>query len=81
MFHSKGWKCWAIVVCFTAGCVSSTVKWYKPGATATSFAQDKEDCENIMLGAGDRGGVPKQVYTFEGCMERKGWQPIPASSQ
>ena len=58
---------------------SSSVKWYKLGGTSTGFSQDKAACEQALLGSGE-SGLPKQIYTFEGCMERKGWQQIPASS-
>ena len=76
-----GYRWWGVLsLCLLSGCVSTSVKWYKPGATKTSFSQDKEACDVALLGAGD-SGMPKQVYTFEGCMERKGWQKVPASAQ
>lgn len=69
-----------LVFCFITGCFSTSVKWYKSGASASDFSQDKDACERALLGTGD-SGMPKQIYTFEGCMERKGWQQIPSSSQ
>ena len=35
------------------------------------YERDKSDCDDQLL-AGDTGGLVKQ-YTFEGCMEYKGW--------
>lgn len=66
--------------CFLAGCFSNSVKWYKPGATAASFSSDKDACQRVLLGTGE-SNMPKQVYTFEACMERKGWQQVPQSAQ
>lgn len=71
---------WLILVCSLTGCFSTSVKWYKPGATAASFSSDKDACQSVLLGTGE-SNMPKQVYTFEACMERKGWQQVPASAQ
>ncbi len=70
----------AIALWVAGGCISTSVKWYKPGASGANFSQDKDACERALLGSGD-SGMPKQIYTFEGCMERKGWQQVPPSSQ
>lgn len=80
MFNTLVWVVLSLLLCSFAGCSSTSVKWYRPGATATSFSSDKEACQRALLGAGE-SGMPKQVYTFEGCMERKGWQQVPASAQ
>ena len=57
--------------CVTIGCSSTPQKWYKSGGTAAMYERDKSDCDDQLL-AGDPGGMVKQ-YTFESCMEYKGW--------
>lgn len=60
-----------------AGCNASPKRWYKPGATRAQFQQDKEWCEQALLTRA--GTLTTKFYTFEDCMEMKGWQPIDES--
>ena len=55
----------------TLSCSSEPQRWYKPGGTVAMYERDKTDCEDELL-AGAAGGSLK-TYTFEGCMEMKGW--------
>ena len=53
-------------------CSPSTKQWYKSGATAKQFERDKVDCEDSFLETATTGSQ-KELYTFESCMENKGW--------
>ena len=53
-------------------CSSSPKQWYKSGATAKQFERDKVDCEDSFLEIATTGSQ-KERYTFESCMEGKGW--------
>lgn len=62
-----------VAFCLTSISCSSTPKqWYKAGATAEVYERDKTDCEDSLLETGTTGSA-SQVYTFETCMENKGW--------
>ena len=73
--HNFGW---ALVVLLTFGCSTTPVKWYKPGISQGTFLHDKAECEGALLATGSTG-LPRQIYTFEGCMEKKGYTVVPAS--
>ena len=70
----------ALALTSTFGCSASGVKWYKPGVSQTTFSRDKSDCEDAIIGSGT-SEISHQVYSFEGCMEGKGYTAIPRSSQ
>jgi hypothetical protein len=68
------------IVLLTLGCSTTPVKWYKPGVSQATFSRDKEDCENAWLTTGTTE-LTKEVYTFEGCMEAKGYRAAITSTQ
>ncbi len=55
------------------GCATSPQKWYKAGATSHHFERDQSDCEDAVLSSGTTTATNAQTYSFEGCMEGKGW--------
>ena len=56
------------------GC-SEPKHWYKSGATAATYERDKSDCEDMLIEA-PPGGAKGANYSFETCMESKGWVVI-----
>ena len=55
------------------GCAET--QWYKPGVTKQMYEFDKDDCERKILdspGTGYQGSL----YSFESCMEGKGYMPL-----
>ena len=62
-----------IITLLTFGCSTTPVKWYKPGVSQATFSRDKADCENAWLETGTTEKT-KEVYSFEGCMEAKGYR-------
>ena len=62
------------IALLTFGCSTTPVKWYKPGVSQATFSRDKTDCENAWLETGTTQKT-KEVYSFEGCMEAKGYRP------
>jgi len=62
------------IALLTFGCSTTPVKWYKPGVSQATFSRDKADCENAWLETGTTQKT-KEVYSFEGCMEAKGYRP------
>ncbi len=61
-------------------CSTAPVKWYRAGTSQATFIKDKTACEEGLLAIGDNQ-VSQQTYSFEGCMEAKGYTVIPASSE
>ena len=59
------------------GCSSTPKRWYKLGATSQMFQRDKSNCENALFSNEDR--TSSDFYTFEGCMEGKGWTELEPS--
>ena len=55
------------------GCSTTPIKWYKPGVSQATFSRDKAECENAWLTTGTTEKT-KEIYTFEGCMETKGYR-------
>jgi|GEM_PF-645108 len=62
------------IALLTFGCSTTPVKWYKPGVSQATFSRDKAECEDAWLTTGTTE-LTKEVYTFEGCMEAKGYRP------
>ena len=54
------------------GCSSEPRRWYKTGATAATYEREKSDCEDALIEA-PPGGAKGANYSFETCMESKGW--------
>jgi hypothetical protein len=71
---------WTVAVLLACGCSTSSVEWAKTGASQATFSKDKSECEDLLLATGTTG-YSKNLYTFESCMEAKGYRAIPASSQ
>lgn len=69
--------CMLGMVVTSSSCSSSPKQWYKPGATHAMFRQDKEWCENALLVSPE--SMSSQFYTFEECMEKKGWTQVDTS--
>ncbi len=63
-----------LIILLTFGCSTTPVKWYKPGVSQATFSRDKADCEDALLSTGTTQKL-KDVYSFEGCMEAKGYRP------
>jgi uncharacterized protein YigE (DUF2233 family) len=61
------------IALLTFGCSTTPVKWYKAGVSQATFSRDKAECENAWLETGTTEKT-KEVYTFEGCMEAKGYR-------
>ena len=62
-----------LIVFFTFGCSTTPVKWYKAGVSQATFSRDKAECEDALLSTGTTQEL-KDVYSFEGCMETKGYR-------
>ena len=55
-----------------ASCSSEPKRWYKAGGTVEMYERDSSDCEAVLIDS--PGGMNKMdSYTFESCMESKGW--------
>jgi hypothetical protein len=63
-----------LITLLTFGCSTTPVKWYKPGVSQATFSRDKAECEDALLSTGTTQRL-KDVYSFEGCMEAKGYRP------
>ena len=61
-------------------CSTAPVKWYRAGTSQAIFIRDKTACEDRLLATGNNP-VSRQTYSFEGCMEAKGYTVIPAYSE
>ncbi len=61
-------------------CSTGPVQWYRAGTSQAIFIRDKTDCEEGLLGTGNND-LSQQTYSFEGCMEAKGYTVIPAYSK
>ncbi len=72
--------CLGVALFFTLGCSTAPTKWYKAGVGQETFSRDKAACEDSLLNTGTTG-YSAQVYTFEGCMEAKGYMAIPESPE
>ena len=70
----------SFLVLITIGCSTNSGKWSKPGATQATFSRDKADCEDALIGAGTTQ-FSKEVYSLEGCLEKKGYTQIPNASE
>ena len=60
------------VITFLTSCASSPSQWYRIGATAQDFEHDQQACNEAVLSTGTTS-LNASVYSFEECMERKGW--------
>lgn len=69
-----------VVLALACGCSNTSGKWSKPGASQAMFSKDKAECEDSLLATGTTG-YSKNLYSFEACMEAKGYTSIPASMQ
>ena len=58
-------------------CSSAPKRWYKIGATPKMFQRDKSACETALQSLENR--TSQDFYTFEGCMESKGWTELESS--
>ena len=65
-----------LLALFTISCSFNSGKWYKPGVSKATFSRDKADCEDSLIGAGTTE-FSKEVYSLEGCLERKGYTQVP----
>ena len=56
----------------TTSCSSTPQKWYKAGGTTAMYERDSTECDNKLI---DTPGTAIKVdsYTWESCMEAKGW--------
>ena len=61
------------IALLTFGCSTTPIKWYKPGVSQATFSRDKAECEDALLSTGTTQKT-KEVYSFEGCMEAKGYR-------
>lgn len=62
-----------LITLFAFSCSTTPVKWYKPGVSQATFSRDKAECEDALLSTGTTQKL-KDVYSFEGCMEAKGYR-------
>lgn len=62
-----------LITLLTFGCSTTPVTWYKPGINQATFSRDKADCENAWMETGTTQQT-KEIYSFEGCMEAKGYR-------
>lgn len=73
-----------VVLCFNViplfSCSTGPVKWYRAGTSQAIFIKDKTACEEGLLAIGNNE-LSQQTYSFEGCMEAKGYTVMPASSK
>lgn len=76
----KGVVLCLMIIFTTASCSTTPVKWYRAGTSQATFIRDKTDCENALFSTGTSQRT-KDIYTLEGCLESKGYTPIPPSSQ
>ena len=60
-------------------CSSEPKRWYKAGGTVATYERDANDCENILIDT-PIGGSKVENYTFESCMEQKGWVVLDKSA-
>ncbi len=63
----------------TLSCASEPTRWYKAGATKTMYERDKADCEEQTLGTVTTMDK-MQTYTFESCMEQRGYVALDHSA-
>ncbi len=68
-----------IFLMLMAGCSIEPSKWYRLGANDTDFEHDRQSCEDALLATGTTG-LSVSTYSFEGCMEQKGWKILDSSS-
>ena len=65
----------------TLGCsTSSAHKWYKLGASASDFEHDSQACEDALLATATTSMSVASSYSFDGCMEQRGWTIIDPSA-
>jgi hypothetical protein len=60
-------------------CSSEPKRWYKAGGTVGMYERDAADCEDVLIDA-PTGGSKVESYTFESCMEQKGWVVLDKSA-
>ena len=60
-------------------CSSEPKRWYKAGATKSTYERESADCEDIVNEAPPHGSKVHN-YTFESCMEGKGWVVLDKST-
>ena len=54
------------------GCLPDSRQWYKSGATKQMYERDKEACDDQLLQT-PTTGYQGTMYSFESCMEGKGY--------
>lgn len=62
-----------------AGCSIEPSKWYRLGANDADFERDRLSCEDELLATGTTG-LSASTYSFQGCMEQRGWKILDSSS-
>lgn len=63
----------------TLSCSSEPKRWYKAGGTVATYERDSSDCEDVLIDT-PTGGSKVESYTFESCMEQKGWVILDSSA-
>ena len=53
-------------------CSSEPKRWYKAGGTAAMYERDSSYCEEQTVGTVTTMNKV-DTYTFESCMEQRGW--------
>lgn len=64
-----------LILCLTTISCSSKQQWYKPGATKAMYERDKSACEDQLLET-PTTGYQGTMYSFESCMEGKGYTAL-----
>jgi len=63
----------------TISCSSTPKRWYKAGGTVATYERDSSDCDDVLIDT-PTGGSKVESYTFESCMEQKGWVVLDKSA-
>ena len=68
-----------VFVMILTSCAMEPNTWYRAGASDKDFEHDRSMCEGTVLSTGTTG-LAANTYSFEGCMEQKGWTVLEPSS-
>lgn len=60
------------IVVMIMSCSSEPKRWYKAGGTEAMYERDASDCQDTLIDV-PVSGSRVETYTFESCMEQKGW--------
>jgi len=63
----------------TLSCSSEPTRWYKAGGSVAMYERDASACEEQTLGTVTTMNKV-DTYTFESCMEQKGWVVLDKSA-